>query len=312
MNLALIVKLSVVSLFVSSVLFVHLRGRARLPFLRQLVNHSAVFAPYNSLMYLFSRVPSKPYLDRSAFPELDVLKQNWQTIREEAMHLFDEGYIKAAEKHNDAGFGSFFKKGWKRFYLKWYDEPLPSAQILCPKTVELVRGIPNVKGAMFALLPGGSHLNPHRDPYAGSLRYHLGLSTPNSDACRIYVDGEEYSWRDGDDVMFDETYVHWVKNETGQTRVILFCDVERPLRSRLLTRVNRWLSGVLGRATAPQNTDEERVGGINRAYSWFRRLGDALGGQVRQFKRSNPRAYRVLRPVLAVMVLVLLYRWIFG
>ncbi|MCY1284540.1 Aspartyl/Asparaginyl beta-hydroxylase [compost metagenome] len=312
MNLALIVKLSVVSLFVSSVLFVHLRGRARLPFLRQLVNHSAVFAPYNSLMYLFSRVPSKPYLDRSAFPELDVLKQNWQTIREEAMHLFDEGYIKAAEKHNDAGFGSFFKKGWKRFYLKWYDEPLPSAQILCPKTVELVRGIPNVKGAMFALLPGGSHLNPHRDPYAGSLRYHLGLSTPNSDACRIYVDGEEYSWRDGDDVMFDETYVHWVKNETGQTRVILFCDVERPLRSRLLTRVNRWLSGVLGRATAPQNTDEERVGGINRAYSWFRRLGDALGGQVRQFKRSNPRAYRVLRPVLAVMVLAMLYRWIFG
>ncbi|MNF12188.1 hypothetical protein D3C80_2135970 [compost metagenome] len=76
--------------------------------------------------------------------------------------------------------------------------------------------------------------------------------------------------------------------------------------------MNRWLSGVLGRATAPQNTDEERVGGINRAYSWFRRLGDALGGQVRQFKRSNPRAYRVLRPVLAVMVLVLLYRWIFG
>lgn len=52
-------------------------------------------------------------------PELDVLKDNWQAIREEAMHLFDEGYIRAAEKNNDAGFGSFFKKGWKRFYLKW-------------------------------------------------------------------------------------------------------------------------------------------------------------------------------------------------
>ncbi|MCP6182937.1 aspartyl/asparaginyl beta-hydroxylase domain-containing protein, partial [Klebsiella pneumoniae] len=91
--------------------------------------------------------------------------------------------------------GSFFKKGWKRFYLKWYDKPLPSAEALCPRTVELVSSIPNVKGAMFALLPGGSHLNPHRDPFAGSLRYHLGLSTPNSDACRIYVDGQEYAWR---------------------------------------------------------------------------------------------------------------------
>ena len=46
--------------------------------------------------------------------------------------------------------------------------------------------------------------------------------------------------------MFDETFVHWVKNETEQTRVILFCDIERPLRSRLLTRLNRWISGILG------------------------------------------------------------------
>ena len=40
-------------------------------------------------MYLFSSVPSKPYLDRSRFPELDELKNNWQTIREEALNLFD-------------------------------------------------------------------------------------------------------------------------------------------------------------------------------------------------------------------------------
>lgn len=117
-------------------------------------------------MYLFSSVPSKPYLDRSRFPELDELKNNWQTIREEALNLFDEGYIRAALNNNEAGFGSFFKKGWKRFYLTWYDGPLPSAQQLCPKTVELVSRIPNVKGAMFTLLPGGSHLNPHRDPSA--------------------------------------------------------------------------------------------------------------------------------------------------
>ncbi len=75
-----------------------------------------------------------------------MLKDNWQEIREEAMHLFDEGYIRAAEKDNDAGFGSFFKKGWKRFYLKWYDKPLPSAEALCPRTVELVSSIPQRQG----------------------------------------------------------------------------------------------------------------------------------------------------------------------
>ncbi|GFM79447.1 aspartyl beta-hydroxylase [Pseudomonas cichorii] len=312
MTLSFAAKASILMLFLCSTLYVHLRGKARLPLLRQFVNHSALFAPYNTLMYLFSRVPSKPYLDRSKFPELDILKDNWETIRDEAMHLFDEGYIRAAEKNNDAGFGSFFKKGWKRFYLKWYDKALPSAETLCPKTVALVNSIPNVKGAMFALLPGDSHLNPHRDPFAGSLRYHLGLSTPNSDACRIFVDGQEYSWRDGEDVMFDETYVHWVKNETQTTRVILFCDVERPLTNGFMTRINRSVSAFLGRATAPQNLDDERVGGINRAYAFSKRFSDSFSGKVKQFKRQNPKAYRVLRPVLAVIVAILLWKWLFG
>ncbi len=312
MTLSFAIKAGLILLFVGSILYVHFRGKARLPVLRQFVNHSAFFAPYNALMYLFSGVPSKPYLDRSKFPVLDVLKDNWQAIREEAMHLFDEGYIRAAEKNNDAGFGSFFKKGWKRFYLKWYDKALPSAELLCPKTVELVNSIPNVKGAMFALLPGGSHLNPHRDPFAGSLRYHLGLSTPNSDACRIFVDGEEYAWRDGEDVMFDETYVHWVKNETDMTRVILFCDIERPLTSPFMTRINRWVSAQLGKATAPQNLDDERVGGINKAYAWSKTFSDRVSGVVKQWKRRNPKLYRITRPILAVLVLVLLWRWLFG
>ncbi|WP_339502307.1 aspartyl/asparaginyl beta-hydroxylase domain-containing protein [Pseudomonas silesiensis] len=312
MTFSLAAKASLLLLFLGSTLYVHLRGKARLPVLRQFVNHSALFAPYNALMYLFSSVPSRPFLDRRKFPELDVLKDNWEVIRDEAMHLFDEGYIRAAKKNNDAGFGSFFKKGWKRFYLKWYDKPLPSAQTLCPKTVALLCGIPNVKGAMFALLPGGSHLNPHRDPFAGSLRYHLGLSTPNSDDCRIFVDGQIYAWRDGEDVMFDETYVHWVKNETQMPRVILFCDVERPLSNRFMTRINRWVSGFLGRATAPQNLDGERVGGINQAYARTKNFGDRFSGGIRQWKRRNPKAYRVMRPVLAVVVLTLLGYWLFG
>jgi beta-hydroxylase len=112
--------------------------------------------------------------------------------------------------------------------------------------------------------------------------------------------------------MFDETYVHWVKNETEVTRVILFCDIERPLRSRLMTSINRSVSAFLGRATAPQNLDDERVGGINQAYAWSKRFSDGFSGKVKQFKRSNPKAYRILRPVLAVIVLTLLGYWLFG
>ena len=53
-------------------------------------------------------------------------------IREEALKLFDEGHIRAAAKYNDLGFNSFFRRGWKRFYLKWYDAPLESAHGAVP------------------------------------------------------------------------------------------------------------------------------------------------------------------------------------
>jgi hypothetical protein len=49
--------------------------------------------------------------------------------------------------------------------------------------------------------------------------------------CRIIVDGQPYTWQDGEDLLFDETYVHCAENTTNDTRIILFCDVERSLRS---------------------------------------------------------------------------------
>ncbi|MBN8728279.1 MAG: aspartyl/asparaginyl beta-hydroxylase domain-containing protein [Xanthomonadales bacterium] len=284
--------------YLASILVVHFRGRERLGFRRQAFDHSGFFAPYNVLMYAFSKVPNAPFPDRARFACLDPLRDNWQGIREEALRLFDEGFIKAAERNNDASFASFFKAGWKRFYLTWYGEPLASAAALCPNTVALLGTIPEVKAAMFALLPPGSKLNPHRDPFAGSLRYHLGLATPNSDACRIVVDGEQYSWRDGEDVVFDETFVHWAENTSDQTRVILFCDVERPLRLAPLAAFNRWLGGVLGRATATDNVGGEHVGIVNRLYA----LADRMGERRKRFKRAAPRTYQATRIVLALVL----------
>lgn len=293
-------KFIVVAVFLASVAYVHWRGTVRLPLLRQIFNHSALLAPINALLYLCSAVPARPYLDRRAFPELDLFREHWREIRDEALSLSSEGHIRAALKHNDASFNSFFKEGWKRFYLKWYERPLPSAQALCPRTVALVNRVPGVRAAMFTLLPAGAHLNPHRDPFAGSLRYHLGLVTPNDDACRILVDGQVYSWRDGEDVLFDETFVHWAENRTAQDRIIFFCDVERPLRPHWLAPLNRAVSGLLGRATATQNLDSDRVGVVNRLYGgvhWLKQRARAL-------KQFNRALYKTLKIAL---ILALLY-----
>jgi beta-hydroxylase len=160
---------------------------------------------------------------------------------------------------------------------------------------------------MFALLPPGATLNPHRDPFAGSLRYHLGLITPNSRDCHIFVDGQEYFWRDGEDVIFDETCVHWVENKTDMTRVIFFADLERPLRSRVMARINHHVGNFMGAITASPNQVSERTGAINRLFSALRQRREKSRG----FKQRHRTLFKTMKFVgsVALLWVLLLAPW---
>ncbi|MCS3450969.1 MULTISPECIES: aspartyl/asparaginyl beta-hydroxylase domain-containing protein [Bradyrhizobium] len=295
-------QLVILYVLVVSTLYVHFRGKQRLRFARQLGDHSTYLAPYNVLMYAGSAVSNTPVIPVEQFPELKKLSDNWETIRDEATRLFDEGFIRAAAKNNDWGFYSFFKSGWKRFYLKWYDDFLPSARTLCPKTVELLNSIPNVHGAMFAMLPPGGKLGAHRDPFAGSLRYHLGLVTPNSKQCRILVDGVECVWRDGEAFMFDETFIHSAENKTDVNRIILFCDVERPMKYGFMTAMNRWVSHNIVKASATQNVDGEHVGALNKVFGKLYEVHLAS----RKVKEWNRNVYYTLKYSATALILGLI------
>lgn len=295
-------QLVILYVLAASTIYVHFRGKQRLRFARQLGDHSTYLAPYNVLMYACSAVPNKPVIAVEQFPELRPLSENWETIRDEAVRLFDEGLIRAAAKNNDWGFYSFFKSGWKRFYLKWYDDFLPSARTLCPKTVELLNAIPNVHGAMFAMLPPGGNLGAHRDPFAGSLRYHLGLVTPNSNKCRILVDGVECVWRDGEAFMFDETFIHSAENASDVNRIILFCDVERPMKFGFMTAINRWVSHHIVKASATQNVDGEDVGVLNKMFGKLYEIHLAS----RKVKEWNRSVYYGLKYSLTALILGLI------
>jgi beta-hydroxylase len=285
-------------LWLASILYGHYRGRVRLAWSRVFLDHSVLLAPVNAFMVLASRAPTTPYVSPREIPELQVLQDNWEVIRDEALQMAELRRIKAAERHDDIGFNSFFKYGWKRFYLKWYDARHPSAEALCPRTVALLKTLPKVKAAMFAELPDGGKLNPHRDPFSGSLRYHLGLATPNDDRCYIDVDGERYSWRDGEGVVFDETYIHEAHNQSGRNRIILFCDVERPLRWRWAEAFNRWFGRVVMSAASSPNDDTDQTGAINRLTHAHWRLDQAR----KRFKTWNKPLYKAVKWGLVVLV----------
>lgn len=283
-----------------SVLYVHYRGRVRLKPRRQLSDQTTFMAPVNAFLLLFSKVPRRPFIPLGTFPELAPLREHWREIRAEAAQLGALRAVTMLEGQVDPELDAFIEHGWKYFFLKWYDEVQPAARRLCPRTYALLQSMPSVKIATFVELPPGAKINRHRDPYAGFLRYHLGLATPNDDACFMEVDGQRHALYDGQAMLFDETYVHLARNDTGRPRIVLLCDIERPLRYRWAQALNHHLGRMLMTATnAPERPG--RASGPGR-------LLRALGRWRRSFRAWSMPAYRA-SVALAVLAFVALLAW---
>src|SRR6266481_3006675 len=65
-------------ILIISTIIVHYRGKVRFKFFRQLTDHSTFMAPINMPMYAFSAVENKPYISTANFPQLSLLKNNWE------------------------------------------------------------------------------------------------------------------------------------------------------------------------------------------------------------------------------------------
>lgn len=281
-----------------------LRGNARYASLRQYLRKSwPIFALPNCVLYMCTpRWARKPFLDTGDFAALRPIQENWSAIRKEALALGKTGVFEQARTPGtvasyDVGFRTFFKYGWSRFYLRWYGHTHNSALELCPNTTKLLSAIPGVRGAMFTVLPPGAQLTPHADPMACSLRYHLGLATPNSADCYIDVDGMKQHWMDGEAFIFDETYLHHVRNDTNSHRLILMCDVQRPLN--WFGRAFNQVYSLVARSAMTPNTEADRRGGASALFAWCSPI--LARGQL--LKRSNRSTYTLIKWALNLTLL---------
>ena len=271
-----------------------------------------IFAPLNCLLYLFSHNKVKqPIIDTLQFKELDELRANWEVIRDEALALQQQGDLEdinqpGSDAYYDVGFRTFHKYGWRKFYLKWYGYTHTSAQTMCPKTTEILSRVKNINGAMFAYMPANSELTRHLDPVACSLRYHLGLQTPNSKDCFINVDGQEYAWQDGKDLLFDETYLHFVKNNTEESRLILMCDFDRPVN--LFGKLINFCYKILMKASLVPNTSEDKSGLANKV---FKTVTPMLQ-RSKELKKTNRKAYKRLKYTVNTLLLLVIFGLVAG
>jgi ornithine lipid ester-linked acyl 2-hydroxylase len=181
----------------------------------------------------YSKLDNRPVHDVGEFPWAIEVEREWNLVRAE----LDDLLTRKEELPGCHEICSELRsistdRDWKTFIFAGYGIKSEEAIRLCPQTWRILQTIPGMKTAMFSVFEPGKYLKPHRGPYNGVLRLHLGLLVPDTPAqtVAIQVDNTVCHWEEGKVLIFDDAYEHEAWNHSDQTRVVLFVDFVKPLR----------------------------------------------------------------------------------
>jgi beta-hydroxylase len=233
-----------------------------------------LYRPMEWLVRRYSAVGRHQFFDPSQFPWIPRIEAGWSAMRDELRALLRDreripSFEEIAPRNTPGGLRD---AQWKSYWLYAFGRKTGDNCRRCPETTRLVNTIPGVKSAFFSILAPGKHIPGHTGPYAGLLRYHLGLIVPRQkEACRIRVGSELAHWEEGRSIVFDDSYPHEVWNDTGEERVVLFVDFARPLPFpvSVLNEAVIWLAG---RSVFVQDI-------VENVEEWNRQTGAAQTGK---------------------------------
>jgi aspartate beta-hydroxylase len=174
---------------------------------------------------------AQPVYDSSEFAWVPGLLNNFETIRQELLDY-------SAKLTLDAQPQGLTDKGrWSVLYFYAGGRRIEATRRACPRTSEIVDSIPGAGEAgqtYLSVLRGGTHIKRHFGPINTRLRCHLGIAVP--EAARIRIGEEKYEWREGQCLIFDDSFEHEVWNDSDAERVVLLIDLWHPE----LTAAERW------------------------------------------------------------------------
>lgn len=99
-----------------------------------------------------------------------------------------------------------------------------------PATTEVLRSIPGLTGAFFSVPDPGTWVAPHRGPYNGVVRAHLGVAMAAAEEdCVLWAGADHRCWAEGRAWAFDDTFEHASANMSLAPRVSLMIEALRPI-----------------------------------------------------------------------------------
>ncbi len=178
-----------------------------------------------------SLIATTPVLPKATYPWVSALEAASPAIRREFDRVWTHPEdIPAFHQISPDQARISTGTSWKTYALCIFGQPVAVNCAACPETARVLADLPGLQNAWFSILAPGYHIPAHRGPTRALVRCHLGLRVPAArERCWIRVDDQIYCWREGECVLFDDTYEHEVLNDTGEFRAVLFLDIDRPM-----------------------------------------------------------------------------------
>ena len=199
------------------------------------------FTSQPTFMY-FPEVPDVEFFDRGDFPWLDEVEAATEVIREELLSVLItdreglEPYVAYPEGIPLDQWKELNKsRRWSAYFLWNQSVPQPAHMARCPRTVEILKKVPQVEvarrapTAYFSILEPGTRIPPHTGVTNTRAIVHLPLIVPEK--CGFRVGSRTREWIPGKAWVFDDTIEHEAWNLSESPRAILIFDVWNPFLS---------------------------------------------------------------------------------
>ncbi|MHA4836742.1 aspartyl/asparaginyl beta-hydroxylase domain-containing protein [Sphingopyxis sp. MSC1_008] len=205
--------------------------------LRMLAGEQPLYLQQPSMFY-FPGLAQRPFFDRTDFDWVPAIEAATGAIRAELQAMIESSsdrfgpYVTASPDRPPPNNPLLDKPDWGAAWL-WKDGVVAEGMDeLCPATLAALELAPRpvIPGrapiALFSRLTPGTHIQPHHGLLNTRLICHLPLIVP--DGCGIRVGAETRAWREGEMLIFDDSFEHEAWNRGASDRTILLFEIWRP------------------------------------------------------------------------------------
>jgi aspartyl/asparaginyl beta-hydroxylase (cupin superfamily) len=187
--------------------------------------------------FYFPGLPQRQYYERGEFDWLPQVEAAVPAMRDELLAVLADvkdfaPYVEVTAERPSAANPLINDPSWGAFYFWRNGEIVTENAARCPATMAALEAVPmptiNQRSpiALWSLLKPGTHIQPHHGLLNTRLICHIPLIVPGG--CALRVGNETREWREGEALIFDDSFEHEAWNRSDQTRVVLLFEIWRP------------------------------------------------------------------------------------